>query len=173
MGKLMDKENSLGFTNCQLFLMVTLRVVIGWHFLYEGIAKLTNPAWTSYSYLLDSKGFLSGFMVRCASNSGIVDVFDFLNMWGLTAVGLGLILGCLTRISIAGGISLLAVYYLSHPSFVGAQYVFPSEGSYLWVNKNLIELFALAVLFVYPTQKVIGLDRLLCNGKKKSLRQTL
>lgn len=173
MCKITDKENLLGFTSSQLFLLVTLRIVIGWHFLYEGIAKLTNPAWTSYSYLIDSKGFLSGLMVRCASNSGIVDAFDFLNMWGLTAIGIGLILGCLTRISIIGGISLLTVYYLSHAPFVGAQYMLPSEGSYLWVNKNLIELVALAVLYVYPTQKIIGLDRLFFIGKKKSLRQTL
>lgn len=173
MWKITDKENSLGFTRGQLVLLVTLRIVIGWHFLYEGIAKLTNPAWTSYGYLMDSKGFLSGLMVRFASNSGVVDAFDFLNIWGLTAVGIGLILGCLTRVSIVGGISLLAVYYLSHPPFVGAQYMLPSEGSYLWVNKNLIELFALAVLYVYPTQKFIGLDRLFCSAKKKYSGQTL
>ena len=32
------KEN-----NYQLYGLVALRVLIGWHFLYEGIAKLINP----------------------------------------------------------------------------------------------------------------------------------
>jgi len=166
-----DNKNSQVFSNSQLFFMVALRIVIGWHFLYEGILKLMNQSWTSYSYLMDSKGFLSETLIKWASNSGIVEVFDFINMWGLTLVGIGLILGCLTRLSIIGGISFLAVYYLSHPSFIGAQYILPSEGSYLWVNKNLIELFALVVLYVFPTQKIIGLDRLFCGGNGKCLRR--
>jgi len=167
-----DNKNSQIYSNGQLFFMVTLRIVIGWHFLYEGVAKLMNESWTSYSYLMDSKGFMSDVFIKWASNSDLVGVFDFINMWGLTLVGIGLILGCFTRLSIIGGISFLAVYYLSHPSFAGAQYILPSEGSYLWVNKNLLELFAMAVLYVFPTQKIIGLDRLFCNGKNKYLRRT-
>ena len=44
----------------QLYGLVTLRVLIGWHFLYEGIAKLINPYWSSAAYLLDSKWIFSG-----------------------------------------------------------------------------------------------------------------
>ncbi|MCD8265478.1 MAG: hypothetical protein LUD02_16080 [Tannerellaceae bacterium] len=51
------------------------------------------------------------------------------------------------------------MYYLSHPSFIGANYLMPFEGSYLWINKNLVELAALGVLLVYPTSHVLGLDR--------------
>ena len=43
----------------QLYGLVTLRVLIGWHFLYEGIAKLINPYWSSAAYLLDSKWIFS------------------------------------------------------------------------------------------------------------------
>ncbi len=31
----------------QLFFMAGLRMLIGWHFLYEGLIKLFNPGWTS------------------------------------------------------------------------------------------------------------------------------
>ncbi|MCC8144047.1 MAG: hypothetical protein LIO97_09240 [Tannerellaceae bacterium] len=51
------------------------------------------------------------------------------------------------------------MYYLSHPSFIGANYLMPFEGSYLWIDKNLVELAALGVLLVYPTSHVLGLDR--------------
>jgi len=37
-----DNKNSQVFSNSQLFFMVALRIVIGWHFLYEGILKLMN-----------------------------------------------------------------------------------------------------------------------------------
>ena len=35
------------YTNFQTTALVVLRVLIGWHFLYEGLAKLGNPYWTS------------------------------------------------------------------------------------------------------------------------------
>ena len=53
------------------------------------------------------------------------------------------------------GIALLSFYYLSHPPFVGANYVLPNEGSYLYVNKTLIEIFSLAVVLVFPTGKIV------------------
>ena len=36
--------------------LTVLRVVVGWHFLYEGIAKLTLPAWTAAGYLKQARG---------------------------------------------------------------------------------------------------------------------
>ena len=155
------KKVELNYSRCQLTLLVTLRVLIGWHFLYEGVAKLSNPNWSSVGFLLDSKWIFSGLFQNMASNPSVLNTVDFLNMWGLVAIGLGLILGFLTRPAIIGGIILLTFYYISHPPFVGITYAMPSEGSYLWVNKNLIELFALAVLYVFPTSCIIGIDRFL------------
>lgn len=155
------KKLELNYSRCQLTLLVTLRVLIGWHFLYEGVAKLSNPDWSSVGFLLDSKWIFSGLFQNMASNPSVLNTVDFLNMWGLVAIGLGLILGFLTRPAIIGGIILLSFYYISHPPFVGITYAMPSEGSYLWVNKNLIELFALAVLYVFPTSCIIGIDRFL------------
>ena len=49
-------ENTNNYTNIQAFLLVALRVLFGWYFLYEGITKIANPDWTSMGYLMDSKG---------------------------------------------------------------------------------------------------------------------
>lgn len=157
----MHQKNVYPYSGSQVTLLVILRILIGWHFLYEGVTKLLNPSWSSLGYLADSKGFMSGIFQSWASNPNAVTAIDFMNEWALTLVGLGLILGCLTRISIIGGIVLLSFYYLSHPPMVGYKYALPSEGAYLWVNKNLIEIFALAVLLVFPTQHIIGIDRLI------------
>jgi len=163
------KTHSQDYSPSQRNLLVLLRVLIGWHFLYEGIVKLYNPSWSAAAYLNDSGGFLAPFFQSLAASATWVPIIDFLNTWGLIAVGLGLLLGLFTRIALVGGMVLLGLYYLSHPPFIGAEYALPSEGSYLWVNKNLIELFALAVLFVFPTSHLIGLDRLLqFRGKKKA-----
>lgn len=155
----MNTKENFGYTKGQLSILVLLRVLIGWHFLYEGIVKVLNPNWSSLGYLMDSQGFLSGFFHSLASNPNVLQVVDYLNMYGLLAIGLGLILGCFTQIATVAGMVLLALYYLSHIPFVGASYALPTDGSYLWVDKTLIELVALAVLFVLPTGRHIGLDR--------------
>jgi thiosulfate dehydrogenase [quinone] large subunit len=147
------------YTGRQLTLLVIVRVLIGWHFLYEGVTKVVNPDWSSVGFLLDSQGFMSSFFNSLASNPDLLRVVDFLNIWGLIAVGLGLITGCFGKIAKIGGMILLAFYFLSHPPMVGYRYAAPSEGSYLWVNKNLIELFTLALLYLFPTSGIIGCDR--------------
>jgi len=146
-------------TNDQKLTLVALRLAIGWHFLYEGLVKLANPNWSSVGYLLDSEGFLKGFFYNLASNPDVLKVVDFLNIWGLILIGLGLILGAFTRVAIISGIVLMVFYYLSHPPFVGLKYAVPSDGSYLVVNKMVIEALALGVLLVFPTWKEWGVDR--------------
>jgi thiosulfate dehydrogenase [quinone] large subunit len=140
--------------------LVILRVAIGWHFLYEGIVKILSPGWSALAYLTDSAGPLAGFFNWIASNDGVLNSVNFLNQWGLFLIGLGLILGIFTRLSAYAGMLLLAMYYLSHPPFLGLDYAFPMEGSYLVVDKNLIEIIALGVIASFPTGKLIGLDRL-------------
>jgi thiosulfate dehydrogenase [quinone] large subunit len=146
-------------TRNQKLTLIALRLAIGWHFLYEGLVKLTNPNWSSVSYLLDSEGFLRKFYISMASNPDVLSTIDFLNIWGLILIGLGLILGAFTRVAIISGIVLMVFYYLSHPPFVGLKYAVPSDGSYLVVNKMVIEALALGVLLVFPTWKEWGVDR--------------
>lgn len=153
--------NTYNFSKAQTFVLVLLRVFIGWHFLYEGVVKIMNPKWTSLGYLLDSKGCFSDLFVGLTQNPSTMDTLNFMNEWGLFLVGLGLLTGCLAKLSSIGGMVFLAIFYLSHPSFVGVSYMMPFEGTYLWIDKNLIELAALAVVLAFPTSKCIGLDRFL------------
>jgi thiosulfate dehydrogenase [quinone] large subunit len=156
-------------SNTRKILLVALRILIGWHFLYEGLVKLTNPNWSSVSYLLDSQGFLKGLYYSLANNPTMLQAVDFLNIWGLILIGLGLILGIFSRPAIISGIVLLAFYYFSHPPFIGLKYAVPNEGAYLAVNKILIELAALAVLLVFPTSREFGLDRFIFGLPKKQV----
>lgn len=146
-------------TRIQSLFLVLLRLAIGWHFLYEGIVKLWSPNWSAGGYLSDSGGPLKNIFYYMASNNAILSVVDFLNTWGLILVGLGLIVGLLTRWAAFGGILLLLLYYLSHPPLINTEYALPAEGSYLIVNKNLIEMLALLVILVFPTGKTVGIDR--------------
>jgi thiosulfate dehydrogenase [quinone] large subunit len=135
-------------------------MLVGWHFLYEGLAKITNPYWTSAGYLQESQGWFSETFLNLAASPGGVTVADYLNQWGLLLVGLALIVGVMNRVAIVSGIVLLALYYLVTPPMPGLAYSIPTEGSYLIVNKVLVELAALLVLLAFPTSRQVGLDRL-------------
>ena len=149
------------YTRAQTWLLVILRMLIGWHLLYEGVVKLWNPGWSAGGYLMDSQGLFANLFYKMAASPSVLGVVDFMNVWGLILVGLGLLLGIFTRLACVGGIVLLALYFLSHPALIGVKYAMPTEGSYLFVNKNLIEIAALCVLLVFPTGKMAGLDGLL------------
>ena len=148
------------YSGVQVTALVALRFAIGWHFFYEGVSKAVNAYWTSAGYLDQSQGFLSEWFVDLASNPGTLAFVDFLNVWGLILVGLGLMLGGLTRTATFFGIIMLALYYLATPPWPGFVYSIPAEGAYIIINKTLIELCALFVTLFFPTGHIIGLDRL-------------
>ena len=152
------------YDNLQLYGLVTLRVLIGWHFLYEGIAKLLNPYWSSAAFLLDAKWIFSGWAEWMVASPSILSAVDNLNMWGLTFIGACLILGLFGRQVSITGMALVLIYFLFSPSFWWLEYSRPGEGSYLIVNKNLIEACALFVLYAFPTSHMIGLDRIVFNN---------
>jgi thiosulfate dehydrogenase [quinone] large subunit len=148
-------------TGPQTIAIVVLRVLIGWHFLYEGLSKLANPTWSAAGYLTQARGPLAGFFRWMAADPEVLANVNLLNKWGLTAIGLGLILGCFTRLAAASGILVVLLFYLCNPPFVGYFYSIPTEGSYLVVNKNLVEVAALAVILVTRTGLAAGLDRVI------------
>ncbi len=141
-----------------LVMLVVLRTAIGWHFLYEGIAKLFIPGWTAAGFLQVSK---LGVFQWMSTSPGMMAVVDFLNIAGLIAIGMGLIFGLFSRIAAGSGVVLLFLYYIAHPPFVGMDFGMPAEGNYLIVDKNIVELAGLAVLALFPTGRFLGLDRLI------------
>uniref|UniRef100_UPI003217604A DoxX family membrane protein n=1 Tax=uncultured Draconibacterium sp. TaxID=1573823 RepID=UPI003217604A len=153
------------YSNLQITALVLLRFLVGWHILYEGIAKLLNPQWSSASFLNESQWILSGFADWAMSNSGVLATVDFMNIWGLIAIGFGLVLGLFSRAAAVAGAALVLVYYLNAPPLIGLEYSLPADGSNLIVNKTLIEAGALCVLALFPTSKIFGIDALLFKQK--------
>ncbi len=159
------QKQHIEYTNWQVSTLVILRVLIGWHFLYEGFVKVVNPNWSAESFLYASQGPFAQLFINMAANPVALEVINFCNQWGLVLIGLSLILGLLSRWGSIGGVALLFMYYISNPPFIGLDATAAAEGSYLIVNKNLIELVSLFVLFLFPTGKIIGLDRLFSLAK--------
>jgi uncharacterized membrane protein YphA (DoxX/SURF4 family) len=146
--------------------LALLRILVGWHFLYEGWTKLIYPAWTSGGYLKSSTGPFASFFQWLASSEGVVRVVDQLNIWGLLLIGLALMLGLWIRPAALCGMALLGLYYLAAPPLFAPAFTDATEGSYLIVNKNLVELFALAVVVAFPAI-AFGLGALFSTRKKR------
>jgi uncharacterized membrane protein YphA (DoxX/SURF4 family) len=149
------------------YLLTLLRILIGWHFLYEGISKLMSPGWTSKYFLLGSKWIFAGLFHWMASSQTVINVVDFLNIWGLTLIGLSLFIGLFVRWSSIAGAMLLFFYFAAYPPIFGYTFGVVAEGNYQWVDKNLIELIMLVMLASLPADFLFGADRWLKRWKEE------
>jgi thiosulfate dehydrogenase [quinone] large subunit len=161
-------KNNCNYNRTQLVALILLRLVIGWHFMFEGLAKCLNPKWSALGYLMDAKGFLSGFYYYLGNTPEVLTIINQLNKYGLTIIGFCLIVGLISRWASFGAIGFLVLYYFSHIPFIGAEFALPTEGNYLWIDKNMIEIFALIVIIYLPTSHIIGIDRFF-NKEKTNL----
>ena len=72
--------------------LTILRMVIGWHFLFEGISKFMTPGWTSADFLLISNWIFAGFFHWIGNNPVLLGAVDFIVIWGMIFIGLALFL---------------------------------------------------------------------------------
>lgn len=164
--KLRRRKPAPRVTLIQSTALVLLRIAIGWHFLYEGISKLLTPGWSAEGYLRGSRWIFAEFFTQMASNPMQLFIVNQLNKWGLALIGLCLVLGLFSRFASLLGAVLVLFYYAAYPPLFLGDFGTVREGSYLVVDKNLVEILALCVLMLFPTGHYAGLDSLLARRKK-------
>ncbi|MEX0690157.1 MAG: DoxX family membrane protein [Candidatus Paceibacterota bacterium] len=130
-----------------------LRVSLGWVMFYAGITKVFNPDWSAKGFLNSAKTF-SPFFEWLAS-PGILPIVDFLNQWGLTLIGLSLLLGLLVNWSSLFGGILMIFYYLP-----GMEFPYPDPHSFL-VDSHVVYVVAFFVLYAFQAGNFWGLDKVL------------
>ena len=132
-----------------LFILGILRIALGWLFLYAGFTKLINPNWSAAGYLNNAKTFASFYQWLASPN--ILPLTNFLNEWGLTLIGIALILGVLVRLNSVLGALMMVLYYFPVLEF---PYL---EHAYL-VDEHIIYTLAFIVLAVFQSGRHWGLD---------------
>jgi len=157
--------------------LVLLRTLVGWHFLYEGYYKLMLPGWsrgggllarwTAGGYLKAANGPFAGIF-HALSTSAVSAWIDHVIPIALVLVGLSLILGLLTQVGCWGALMLLLTFYIAAIPTAGTPQP-AAEGTYLLVNKTLIEAAAVVVLLTFRTGAIAGLDLLWSTRAERAM----
>jgi len=138
------------FKKISLFL---LRIFFGWTFLYAGLAKVFNPEWSAAGYMAHAKSFSSFY--NWFLGDSILPVINLINEWGLTLLGISLILGLFVRPVALLGALLMMLYY-----FPILDFPYAGAHGYL-VDEHVIYALLLVFLAAIKSGHIWGLDGLL------------
>jgi len=86
---------------------------------------------------------------------------DLATMYGLTVLGVCLMVGLFTRLSCLLAACFLLMTYCTYPPFPWLPSPPNNEGYYLFINKNVIEMLALLTLATTASGRWLGLDALI------------
>src|SRR3989344_3989704 len=140
--------------NKQLKISVFLsRIALGVLFFYAGITKVMNPSWSAAGYLNNAKTFPG--LYHWFASAGNIGWINFINEWGLTLIGVLLILGLWTKLASLGGMFLMGLYYLPI-----LQFPYVGDHSYL-VDEHIIYITVFLTLFASNAGIFWGLDSML------------
>lgn len=140
--------------------LVGLRVSLGCYMFYAGITKVINPDWSAEGYIKGAKTF--AWFYQWLLNPHILPTIDFLNKWGLTLLGISLILGLFVRWSSTAGIVLMVLYYLAALDFP-----YPDAHAYL-VDQHIIYSFVLFCFITLRAGQVWGFDYFIYHKENNS-----
>jgi thiosulfate dehydrogenase [quinone] large subunit len=144
-------------TKPQKTALFLLRIALGFLFLYAGISKIADPAWTSAGYLKGTQ-LLTGYYQWLGAPQNIVWV-DFLNEWGLFLIGAALVFGLATRVASLFAIWMMALYYIPILKF-------PYAGHGYIVDEHIIYIAGFIVLIAFNAGAHWGLDGMIERSKK-------
>jgi uncharacterized membrane protein YphA (DoxX/SURF4 family) len=88
----------------------------------------------------------------------LIEYIDWTTRWFLLVVGILLMVGLFTRFSCFAAAGFLLLTILTQPSVPWLPAAPMNEGSYLFVNKNVIEMVALFALMTTRSGRWAGLD---------------
>ena len=99
-----------------------------------------------------------------------IQAMDYAVMFGLSAIGLCLIIGFCTRLACLGGAAFLVNVVLTTFPVPGIYPEIPTMvGNFMFVSKDVVELLALLVLALLPAGRWGGLDYFLWNYGGKQI----
>ncbi len=122
-------------------IILILRLAMGWLFLYAGVIKILDSSWSASGYLNNAQTFAQ--LYKWFASDLNIGWVNFVNQWGLTLVGLALILGIKVRWASTAGILFIILYYFPVLNF-------PYVGEHsLIIDEHVIYILVLWALIIF------------------------
>lgn len=129
--------------------LVFLRMITGWWFMHAGLEKLVENGPVGFDatgWIMGSEGtIVYPIMSWFATNAPVLP--NIMVPWGQFLIGVGLILGCLTRLAAFNGVILLFFLYFGN-----------ADWAHGFVNGELLGLLLFATVLLFGAGRVFGVD---------------
>ncbi|WP_276299406.1 DoxX family membrane protein [Halorussus lipolyticus] len=134
------------------YALLALRLVMGWTLFYAGITKVLDPSWSAKGFLLNAipAGNPFGGLWTTLANDWLW-LIDPLNQWGLTLVGLALLLGAFVRWSAFWGAVMMVFYWAASLPLANG----------LVIDSHIVYAMLLFGLGAFGAGRILGLDEFL------------
>ncbi|KKW30415.1 MAG: hypothetical protein UY72_C0013G0025 [Candidatus Uhrbacteria bacterium GW2011_GWD2_52_7] len=144
-----------GTANHQAFgvMLAFLRVLLGVQFFFAGWSKLTTD-WSAEGYLSAASGPFAEWFHSMAGSA----LVDGLNAWGLTLVGIALVLGLAVRPASFAGAAFMVLYY-----FAG----YTDNTSHGLIEYHLVYATVFVLFMTGGAGNVFGLNTLVLGNMRK------
>ena len=139
-------------TNLDRAIIFSLRVLVGWLFLYAGSWQILED-YSAGGFLNHVVTFHSFFATFATPT--MLPLTDFLMKWGHLLIGLSLVSGLMVRISGPFGILLMITYHFAH-----MDWPFIQDHLSLFVDYHLVYAVVIVYLMAHHAGHVWGLDGL-------------
>lgn len=136
--------------NLGAYWLVALRLITGWWFLQAGVTKLIAPEpFAAGGWLANATGAspLHGLFVWVANTPWLLAFTDVAIPVGEALIGLGLVVGALTRLAALFGGVLMVLFYLGN-----------ADWAHGLVNGDLFGLVLFVTLATFGAGRILGLD---------------
>lgn len=137
-----------------VWVVLALRVIAGIAFVQNGLGKVLG-GFDAQGYLLGAEASpISGFLAWIAATPPALEAVNVLVAWGELLIGLGLLVGFLTRLAAISGVLMMVLFYLGNWSIA-------TEGTL--VTEPLLYLLVFLALATFGAGRILGLDRIVEN----------
>lgn len=132
------------------YLLLAVRLITGYWFLHAGWTKFAFVAGEPFDatgYLANADSPIAWLFGFVAETPWLLDVTNVMIPLGEFLIGLGIILGALTRLAAFFGGFLMVLFYLGN-----------ADWAHGYVNGDLMGLLLFAIVGIFAAGRVVGVD---------------
>ena len=131
--------------------VLALRLVIGFAFLYSGLDKVLSGSFSAGGYLTNVAATngnpLAGMFLRMGQTGWFVDFVNVAVPWGEVAIGLGIMVGLLTRLAAFFGALMMLLFYFGNWDL-----------AYGVINSDFMYMLVFLSVAAFGAGRILGLD---------------